>query len=203
MSSFSYIAFPREVDTSILKSKFDKSKTRTVGEIRGTELGRQYENLPDDMNVYLGDWNDFHGLQIFDRGDVSFNSVFTNKYIYGLQAVFKLLDAEEFLSASKKIYETTNDNPEYSEDEHMAFSQGMIKDNKDNVTICRQQLYDIVQHNIKIGEVVEIYTDWVDSRNIFNFGPPAEIKEMDIKQISTSELLDLQENVMLEIRRTI
>ena len=103
MSSFSYIAFPREVDKSCLHSKFDESKAFTIGEIRGTELEKQYgystEGLPDNLRVYLGDWFDFHGVKIFERGEVSFNDVFANPYIYGIQATFKLLDENETLSS--------------------------------------------------------------------------------------------------------
>jgi len=43
MSLFSYISFPRQVDTSCLKRKFDESKSFTIGEIRGTELEVQWE----------------------------------------------------------------------------------------------------------------------------------------------------------------
>ena len=204
MSLFSYIAFPREVDTSCLHSKFDKSKAYTVGEIRGAELEQQFNgninDLPDDLNVYMGDWSDFHGIHVFDRGSASFDAVFANKHIYSFQATLRLIDEASFSAESHRIY-MEDDDPDMNEEEFLSFSHSLIKENRNDVAICRQQLYDIVLCNVKAGEAVEIYSDWVDHRNIFSFGPPKTRIRLEVEDVLTSEQLDLQENTVIEIRR--
>ena len=184
MSAFSYISFPREVDTSCLISRIDESKYFLFGDIRGTETEKQVldvfrerspkdanisletlRNMPDEISVYLGDECDFHGISIFDdNSGATFNDIFTNQFIYGFTADFQ------------------NAN--------------------DNSKICRQDLYNIIQTNINPNEIAEIYTDWVDHRNIFNFGPPEKVVVIDAEQILASDLLDTEFRVKIEIRRT-
>jgi len=177
MSSFSYISFPREVDISSLQSKVDESKMSTIGEIRGTEFDTGcIENLPDHLNVYLGDFADFHGIQIFDRGEAEFDNVFTNKYIYSFQAAFKFNDAEED-DIINKIFGNHND----------------------NAALCRRQLYDIVKKNIRPNEVVEIFTGLVDGIK-FDFGPPKVKIIFDLEEVHTSEMLELEIDAVIEIR---
>ena len=199
MSAFSYISFPREVDKSCLISKFNESKHFLVGEIRGTEIEKQYldvlrersphmnvslesiRQLPDNMSVYLGDESDFHGITINDKYGATFNGVFTNQFIYSFTAGFK------------PNYDRLSPRPNIIHDgmseADKAFLQQMKKNMSDNDTLCRQQLYEIVILNIKSNEIVEIYTDWVDNRNIFDFGPPEDVIMLDAEQILSSELL--------------
>ena len=168
------------MDKSCLKSKYDKSKSFTIKEIRGTELEKQFKgditNLPDDMSVYLGDWSDLHGLTIHDKGIATFDDVFTNQFIYCFGSPFahpfKLFDEKNFIRS---------------------------KEYKDNATLCRQQLYDLVYFNTRPNEVVEIYAEWIKQKNIYDFGPPEETIKLNINQILTSELLDTKEKIKIEI----
>ena len=206
MSAFSYISFPREVDKSCLISRVDESKCFLLGEIRGTEIEKQYLDvlrertskdiqvtletisiLPDNMIVYLGDESDFHGISISAGHSATFNDVFTNQFIYAFMAIFK----------------NNNDNNNYIDTDSDSWRR-IQKDWNDNDKICRQQLYDIVQANIKPNEIVEIYTDWVDNRNIYNFGPPAEVAMIDAEQILSLESLSKNNfcsGIKIEIRR--
>lgn len=68
--------------------------------------------------------------------------------------------------------------------------------------VCRKQLYDLVKFNTKLNEIVEIYSDWVDNRNIFHFGPPIETRGINLEQVLTSELLDARGKIKIEICHT-
>ena len=206
MSLFSYIAFPSPVDKSCLKSKFDQSKAYKVGEIRGTDLEKLIEGglsglLPDDAMVYLGDWSDFNGIQIFDCGEALFDGVFANQHIYGLQAEFAFCDPEETIRRGMEIYHngTEEENGGQTEAEFMAFLSNMAKEADDRAALCRQQLSDLMRLNLKPGEMVEIFSAWVDHRNIFRFGPPVETRKIDARQIAVAESLDLQDCLKWEI----
>ena len=207
MSAFSYISFPREVDTSCLISRVDESKYFLIGDIRGTEIEQQclevfierssgeipvsldvFRNLPDEGSIYLGDMSDFHGISILDCHGATFNDVFTNQFIYSFMATFK-----------------NNDNNNFLVDIDSEFFRRLEKDMNDNDKICRQQLYDIIQANINQDEIVEIYTDWVDNRNNFNFGPPEEAVIIDAEQIFSLESLannNFCSGTKIVIRRT-
>jgi hypothetical protein len=71
-----------------------------------------------------------------------------------------------------------------------------------NVAVCKQQLYDLVQLNIKPGEIVEIYSQWCHGRRILD-GLPVEYRAIDAEEILTSEWLNLEDKVMVEIHRTV
>jgi hypothetical protein len=193
-----------------LESKFDKSKAFTVGEIRGTDLEKQIKGglsdlLPDDLNVYLGDiMADFQGMRIFEKYAESFGDTFKNECIYRLEADFLFRDLEQTIKASMEIYDngSEDENGGQTAEEFIEFIRSMVKNMNGNAALCRQQLYDIVQLNIQPGEVVEIYSAWGDYKD-FGFGPPAIVKAITPEQISTSELLDLQDNVKFEIYRAV
>lgn len=204
MSLFSYISFPRQVDTSCLQSKFDKSKAFTVAEIRGTELDNgNLDDFPDGALVYLGDiFTDFQGMSIFDNQDASFTDVFTNKFIYSFQATFELLDAEKYIEECMRIFHDDDiDNGDMSEADHMSFVYGMIQNNKDDVAICRKQLYELIQVNTYPNEIIEIYSEFVDHIN-FNLGPAKEKIILDLSQVLTSELLQTEDKIKIEIYHT-
>jgi hypothetical protein len=207
MSLFSYIAFPRPVDKSCLKSAFDKSKAFTVGEIRGTDLEKQIpggisDQLPDNVNVYLGDMSDFWGMNIFDKRDESFQNTFKNEFIYCLEADFNFGSQDEFIRQSMEIYRNSakEERGGQTEAEFMEFARQIADDKKARAALCRQQLYDIFQLNVKPNESIEIYSVWL-GENSGAFAPPTEIRVIDITQVLSSDLLDLQEYVKLEISR--
>ena len=207
MSLFSYIAFPRPVDTSCIESKFDESKSYTIGDIRGTELEEQWEKqfggslegLPDNLSVYFGDWwSDFHGISIHDKHE-DFNNIFTNRFIYGFEGEFQLLDEERVMEGYRERQGCFPENEESAETlDHL---NKMIKSNKENVAICKKQLYDVVMLNINPNESVEIYSDWADNRNIFDFDSPEKEIVIDAESVSSSELIDMQPGTKIVITR--
>jgi hypothetical protein len=202
MSVFSFISFPRKVDTSCLKSRVDKSKHFLLGDIKGTEIENQVldvfrqrstkdipitledlRNLPDEVGVYLGDISDYHGISILDQCGATFNDVFANPFIYDFYGEF------------------TNYNHRSNTDSD--FIRRLKEGVYDNDTLCRQQLCDVVQANLKPNEFIELYADWIDDNNSFNFGPPEYHTVIDAEQILTSELLGNDNTgIKIEIRRT-
>jgi len=129
------------------------------------------------------------GIDIFDEHNAIFKNVFTNQHIYAFLGNFRL---DSHINVD--IYpmdETIRDYARRIKTRHI-----------DDAVICRRQLYDIVQLNIKPNEIVELYSALVDNRNSFEFGPPEEERRIDAEQIMRSNLLDVQENVKIEIYRT-
>lgn len=189
MSLLTYISFPREVDTSCLISRIDKSKSFNVGKIRGTELEKQIKidigKLPDEFNIYVGDTSDWNGLALSGKGveTLTFNNVFANQYIYWLYS---------HCTPFRAYY--NGDESDLSED-----ALKVIRNVKENVAVCRQQLYDTVQLNIKPDEIVEIYSEWANHKSIY--GPPVEERIIDAEQIFSSESLNLLERVKIVIQR--
>jgi len=156
------------------------------------------------MRIYLGDITDYDEMRIFELDSASFRGVFKNDFVYCLEARFDFCDSKEAIDRGMEIFRklTEAQKDGMTEDE---FMEGLIKGNNDTknyVTLCRQQLYDIVQLNTQPDEIVEIYSVWGD-HNTFDFGPPVETKSIYVERISTSESLDLQDNVKFEIHRTI
>ena len=210
MSLYSYISFPRPVDTSCLVSKFDKAKAFKVGDLRGTELEKQIDGgissqLPDNVTVYLGDMTDLWGINIFDKHTESFDTVFNNKFIYRLEGDFDFGDTEKLIEQSMEIYHNSSEeeNGGQTEEEFMEFSVKLANDKKCCATLCRQQLNDIVVLNAKPGESIEIYSIWTGNESSDTYGPPTEVKKITNEEVATTELLNLQENVKIEIIRTV
>ena len=207
MSLFTYISFPRQVDKSCLISKIDKSKIFTVFEIRGTELEKQLDysldGLPDELGVYLGDEDDFQGTEICDNEEASFINVFNNRFIYCLEAEFKLIDAEKHITDYMSFFsEYIADNGDASESEYMEYLHNSVKRDKDNVALCRKQLKELVLLNIQPNEMVEMYSEWI-SENISVMGPPQETVILETSEILTSDLLRNENKRKIEIQHTV
>jgi len=167
-------------------------------------LYRSIVNLPDELNVYFGDMSDLHGIEIFEDQTATFDDAFHNAHIYGFQATFDFGDLEKSTQESLEIYHNTDiDNARQTEAEFLDFIRGIIKEKNDAATLCWQQLYDIIQLNIKPKESIEICSWWVDNRNIFNFGMPKEKKVIDAEKIYISESLCLKENSKIVIFGTV
>lgn len=201
MSFFSYISFPRQVDTSCLTSGFDKSKAFTIAEIRGTDLDNgNLNNFPDDAKVYMGDvFTDSQGIQIFENVEASFTDVFKNRFIYSFLATLELLDAEKYIKDCRSYLLDDNiDGSSISEEEFIDFTTKMIEYNKDSVALCRKQLYDIIRINTCPNEIVEIYTEYSSGFN-FNFGPVKDKNILNLQQILTSDLLRIEDKLKIEI----
>lgn len=201
MSMFSYISFPVKVDKNCLKSSFDKSKAFTVAELKKTALANQFEQnlkrLPDELNVYLGDFSDLQGISIFDTDGESFNNVFENKYVYCFEASFKTAKKH-----NSRIYGRVYEQKE-KQSQQDAFIAKIFGNAQDHDMLCRKQLYDIIQLNLRIGEKIEIYSEHISGMICsHDFGPFEQKIILESKQILISEQLRLEDKVKIEIVRT-
>jgi len=145
---------------------------------------------------------DFLGMSIFENDAGTFHSVFTNEFVYSIEASFVFCDPEEIIKDGMEVYCNSSEEEKggQTETEFREYLRNLASEKNAHATLCRQQLRDIVQSNLIPGEAIEIYSAWVDKRNVFDFGPPTEVRVIDVEQISTSELLDLQESVKLIVR---
>jgi hypothetical protein len=74
------------------------------------------------------------------------------------------------------------------------------KELAEEVALCRQQFYDILQLNLKPGEYVEIFTDWDEGQENFGVGPPEKQISLTVDEVLTSEHLNLwYEKYLIEI----
>ena len=206
MSLLSFISFPREVDTSCIKSKIDKSKIVKVKDLKGTEWEKDYIGLPDNIEVYIGSESDSHELQVYEKHlTVSFKKVFNNQYIYSINALFTKLEFVEPAGSIDKILDEIEkyDGVRMSEEVYKKQSQKYHREIEQEIIIhiahCRKQLYDLVKYNTNTGEIVEIFSGWVRTSDPVKLGPPKETRILDIEEVLISELLDLQSNLKIEI----
>ena len=218
----SFIAFPRKVDTSYLKSAIDESKNSKVKDLKGTKWKSLYAGFPEDTDVYLGDVSDLEELLIYEKDSAtSFRKVFKNQFIYVMYGRFmycapdldlilkkaKFSRDELFYYASlgkKESLSNIERNNEY------ILRDKMRKKLDENGSMwyalrCRKQLYDLIKFNTTSGETVEIYTDWgsgyvwvsgklVAGKNTDKLGPPKKVKAFNVEEILTSDLFDAQED---------
>ena len=217
MSLFSFIAFPREVDTSCLKSRIDDSKRVKAKDLKGTKWENDYIGVPDDANIYLGDMSDFDELQIGEKDSwiSKYEKAFDNPFIYSMGAEFKeyiyetvggldkmLTDSgmsiEEFTAHIKELADMSVD--EFVVEIKRLENARTEKSNIEYVTRCRKQLYDLVKFNTEPGETVEIYSYLVSSSCLVQLRAPKEIIRLNVEEVLTSKLLYLLDRLKIEIR---
>jgi len=181
------------------KNKLDRTKISTIKEIKGTEFEKSFgddiEHLPNNLVIYLSDnifdfFSSSHGIEIMKETDkIDLSNVFTNKFIYRLSGTFKLMDGEKYIKDCTKHGASD-----------MGFLHAMIENNKEEVAVCRGELYELVRHNIHSIETVEIYAEFVDGLlSEQYFGPPRKEVSISVEQILTSELLDTKDRIKVEI----
>ena len=212
LSLFSFIAFPREVDKSCLKSRVDESKKVRVEDLNETELERNNIGIPDNVEVYLGDLDDFDELDVYEKEPwFSFDEVFENQFVYSMNALFRFarlerieMSIEEELEHIEKYLGIHMAKGELLKEKAEA---GEVRERSREKTTkyigrCREQLNDLVKHNIGSGEIVEIYSGWAsDYRSSYKLGPPKETRVLNVEEVLVSELLDLADELKIEITR--
>ena len=208
VSLLSYIAFPREVEMSCLKSMIDRSKMVKIKDLKGTIWEKNYIGLPDDLVVYIGNSSDSDELQIYEKDPhISFKKVFENRFIYRINAKFSVYKPEvnmaemdiEGILKSIQEYDGTSMTKEDFLKQSEELGVELEKRNKRHVTRCRKQLYDLVKFNTDFGEKVEIFCGWVRTPNPVKLGPPKEKIVIGLNDVLTSELLCLQHKLKIEI----
>ena len=90
MSMFTYIAFPRVPDLSMLKRRAEPSELNSENS-NDTGKSEQQQNkilifprrFEDDKQNLQDFWNfAFQGISVYDQGNIRFNHVFNNQYVY-------------------------------------------------------------------------------------------------------------------------
>ena len=208
MSLFSFIAFPRECDTSCLKSRYDKSKSVKMKDLKGTKWENDYIGCPDDAIVYLGDPGDSHELQIGEKDSwfSKYEKAFDNPFIYSLGAMFippkpitQSVSLEEILDIIEEYDGVRMSKEEYIR-ESEEYGKVMKHQHIEHVARCRKQLYDLVKFNTEPGETVEIYSYWVSGSGAVKLRAPKEKIVLHVEDVLTSELLDLRDRRKIEIQ---
>jgi len=229
MSRHSYIAFPREIDDSCIKSLIDRSKLLRAKDLKGTEYESWYAGCPDESSVYTGEHSDSLELVIYPEKPpqtFSFSKVFENKYIYFFNGQFGVhglsletmlnklnMSAEEMYFYVGLGWEEVHEGLERKEfliweTVRKTLEEGLMW----HCLRCTKQLYDLIRHNTDKGETVEIYAKhdyhirWDSSgkklinKNYGKYGTPKDIRTINMEEICALEMLELKEGLKTEIR---
>jgi|GEM_PF-4567569 len=192
MSLFSYIAFPREIDASLLKTDIE-SGIKALNYYKMGELMWNEENGSVVCNPFSrgGEIIDcsklsrffIHGIRVFeDISNATLENCFKNKNIYGFQGSVSF-------RGDLNLFK-----------EHSEFTIDMMKSSLLNIELCRKQLRDLLLNNLEKGEVAEIYSEMVSGTN-FNLGPPLKKLFLTVDEILFSQDIDLSDRLKIEIRK--
>jgi len=188
MSRFTYIAFPREADTTVLENGMTALKSYAMGELTWREDGKDVTRNSFNTEGVLVDCSKlegggfFHGLRIYDDDTAAtFNNCFKNKYIYIFEGTLNYTGDPSLLACTSE------------------FTTRMMKSTLINIELCRKQLCDLLIHNLHEGEFAEIYSEFGNHVN-FEFGPPLNELILTTDEILFSEELSIKEKLRIEIR---
>lgn len=164
MSLFSYIFFPRKI--------YDKNYLSHY-----TFYGISYEKA-DSLGLipWFAQWNEhilskteYLSLTLFDSGGNDGFPFVTNQYSYELiENISEKLDLEHINYLKKNF-----------EDKALDTALDTIVSD----SINRHQLYHLINDNIKSGERVEIYSQWLDWDAPDVWGPPEHTYELSLKEV--------------------
>ena len=212
MSLLNWIAFPRKIDKSCLRTMVDKTKYFKVRELKGRS------DIPDSYVVYRGDYDDYKELGVWEyQSQFIFKKVFNNQCLYnfggdfGYSSITKFDDIlgkaavskeELYYYAALGRYDLTGKTRAKELYRWEEVKRRLVESGVEYIWFAardRKQLYDLIKLNTFPGEVVEIYTDWVRSSDD-RVGPPKEIRIFDIEEVLTSDLFRLGDRLKIEIR---
>jgi hypothetical protein len=187
MSLFSYIAFPRQADTSCIKREIDKEPRKSW-----------MDADPYDFEKAC------YGISMHDWHEAVFCGVFTNQFIYCLDCTFRFIDEEKTIETYRYNQNRLSEGGASAVNLDLDYIRFTIKCNNECAAICRKQLYDIILLNTEPGEIVEIYTTYVyDYNDNYDYGPPENETILGEEQVLTSELLNLTGRTKIVIKRKI
>ena len=176
MSLFSFIFFPRELDENrlheIISDKlYDYDSLCKFPFFHQEHLDEFYGKMDSGM---VG------GIYISKEPDLKFKGTFHNKFCYVMS---------NYLYFSPDLIETTR-----------KFVNGEIKDFDDShmdieilikSRLERHQLFTIIDENIKKGEFVEIYNEWLNESWKYTWGPPKETIELSLNDVLSERKFNL------------
>jgi len=210
MSLFSYISFPRAVDIRCLSLAFDKMRAFTVGEINGTEMEKlvcgSISDSPDNLSLNFSESTSnllaaFQGVRIYENRNASLSNIFTNPFAYCLEATFDLIDIEEYFNEVTDVLCSGADNDVTSYTEGIDFAHKLVKHNIEDVALCRKQLAELIKHNTRTNEIVEIYAQWVSGFvEDYNFGPAERKVIITLEQVPNSDFPVINDKTLVVIQ---
>ena len=176
MSLFSFIFFPRELDENrlheIISDKlYDYDSLNKFHFFHQEHLDEFYGKIEREM---------IRGIYLSKKTDLKFKGTFHNKFCYVMS---------NYLYFSPDLIETTR-----------KFVNGEIKDFDDShmdieilikSRLERHQLFTIIDENIKKGEFVEIYNEWLNESWKYTWGPPKETIELSLSDVLSERKFNL------------
>jgi len=188
MSLFSYIAFPRKVDLSTYESNINALKKYKIGELVWNKNEYRIERGSANDGVRFTDcgsipWNShLNGLYIMeDKTLATFKRCFKNKHIY-------LLEGSLNYNGSRNINDTTG------------LIASLLEHIIVEIEVCRKQLYELAERNLREGEFIEIYSEHTNHMD-FDLGPPSKELIISADEILYSMELDLYDRLRIVINR--
>ena len=174
MSLFSFIFFPRELDENRLH-EIISDKLYDYDSLNKFHFFHQ-EHL-DGLSDIIGK-RMFSGIYISKEPDLKFKGTFHNKFYYIMS---------NYLYFSPDLIETTRKfvNGEDYGNAHINL-EVLIKSRLE-----RHQLFTIIDENIKKGEFVEIYNEWLNESWKYTWGPPKETIELSLSDILSERKFNL------------
>ena len=118
------------------------------------------------------------GIYLFKKTDLKFRGTFHNKFYYIMS---------NYLYFSPDLIETTRKfvNGEDYGNAHINL-EVLIKSRLE-----RHQLFTIIDENIKKGEFVEIYNEWLNESWKYTWGPPKETIELSLSDVLSERKFNL------------
>ena len=184
MSLYSFIFFPREIDMPHFKSLVNEN-----GIYHFNDLDK-YSFFDKDFltkHLKLASSEMFGGVYIHRAGRLNFKGEFKNKYYYELSV-------------------NSTFNPKRAESIEKRLLNGKDIDSVSdlrcyiNAKMVSNLLYHIIDHNLKEGEFVEIYSEWLDEEWKYVWGPPKKDVSIRLDELLSFECPEIfYENVKYTI----
>lgn len=164
MSLFSYIFFPRKIYDENYLSHYTFYR---IGYEKADSLG---------LIPWFARWNNhilsktkYLSLTLFDCGGNEGFPFVTNPYSYELiENISEKLDLRHINYLKNNFGDKALD---------------IALDTIVSDSINRHQLYHLINNNIKSGECVEIYSQWLDWDTPDTWGPPKHIYDLSLKEV--------------------
>ena len=176
MSLFSFIFFPRELDENRLH-EIISDKLYDYDSLNKFPFFHQ-EHL-DGLSDIIGK-RMFSGIYISKEPDLKFKGYFHNKFYY-LMDNYLYFKPETTESMQRLInYKDINLST-------LKLNLEILIESRLN----RHQLFTIIDENIKKGEFVEIYNEWLNESWKYTWGPPKETIELSLSDVLSERKFNL------------
>lgn len=214
MSKISWISFPRSAETSVIRSMVDNAKTVWVENPVGTNVREYFE--------YQGDREDLAEIGLSGEWDAHvLERVFDNPFVYELYGdigiakdFYRILDTIG-ISKEEIFYFSTLGEDDLNESWRVK-NKHMMRELREEVfnrfknagyswvwlgARCTKQLYDLIKHNTKQGEVAEIYSFFVRGE-VESLGPPKKTTVVELKDMLMPGVFTIRDTYKIVILNT-